>query len=112
MALRGLEVDDRGLAERTGTGTGTARARLGHVLAAFDRADAQAHPAAQATEAPVPGSGRRHMIFLADRPGSSQWPLPPIQAPQDDSSRTVSVETDSARLHAGFIDTERRPPRR
>src|SRR3954471_22560775 len=80
MSLRGLEVDDRGPAERTGTGTGTARARLGHVLAAFDRADAEAHPAAQATEAPVAGSGRRHIIFLADRPGSSQWPLPPIRA--------------------------------
>src|SRR3954453_16364239 len=77
MSLRGLEVDDRGLAERTGTGTGPARARLGHVLAAFDRAGAQAHPAALATEAPVAGSGRRHMIFLADRPGRSQWPLPP-----------------------------------
>src|SRR3954453_13961699 len=81
MSLRGLEVDDRGLAERTGTGTGPARARLGHVLAAFDRADAQAHPAAQATEAPVAGSGRRHMIFLADRPGRSQWPLPAIPHP-------------------------------
>src|SRR3954453_16457621 len=79
MSLRGLEVDDRGLAERTGTGTGPARARLGHVLAAFDRADTQAHPAAQATEAPVAGSGRRHMIFLADRPGRSQWPLPPTR---------------------------------
>src|SRR5947199_10053960 len=99
MSLRAIEVDDRGLAERTCTGTGTARARLGHVLAAFDRADAQAHPAALATEAPVAGSGRRHMIFLADRPGRSQWPLPPIPAPQDDTSRTVSVETDSARLH-------------
>src|SRR3954467_5615483 len=78
MSLRGLEGDDRGLAERTGTGTGTARARLGHVLAAFDRADTQAHPAAKATEAPVAGSGRRDMIFLADRPGRSQWPRPPI----------------------------------
>src|SRR3954468_12525571 len=78
MSLRGIEVDDRSLAERTGTGTGAARAALGHVLTAFDRADTQAHPAAQATEAPVAGSGRRHMIFLADRPGRSQWPFPPI----------------------------------
>src|SRR3954452_5075608 len=100
MSLRAIEVDDRGLAERTCTGTGTARARLGHVLAAFDRADAQAHPAAQATEAPVAGSGRRHMIFLADRPGSSQWPFPPSphrlmtplrQPPDHDTPRRTGV---------------------
>src|SRR4051812_28785966 len=98
MSLRAPEVDRRGLAERTRTGTGAARAALGHVLTAFDRADTQAHPAAQATEAPVAGSGRRHMIFLADRPGRSQWPFPPIPTPD---STSVSAAGSHRQLPAG-----------
>src|SRR5437763_14715998 len=107
MSLRAIEVDDRGLAERTCTGTGTARARLGHVLAAFDRAGAQAHPAALATEAPVAGSGRRHMIFLADRPGRSQWPFRPLQTPigsNFDNSPTMTRR--GVRACRGRGDTE------
>src|SRR4051812_12958844 len=112
MSPRALEVDNRGLAERAGTGPGAARARLGHVLTAFDRADTQAHPAAQATEAPVAGSGRRHMIFLADRPGRSQWPSPLIPDRPPTRRGLCLPKRTALACMSTFIDTERQAPRR